>query len=197
MSWFIKTLTNDGIKNIPKIFVETGCYRGEGIQDYLSTNYFNEIHSLELSEEWYNFCKDKFKHEHKVKLHLGDSATLLETLDLPNEPILFYLDAHFSGGTTAGENIDGGCPLLRELDIICKRRKVKGDIVVVDDMRLMGTATWSGFEEGNPNFHIYPKTYFDFTHITLDKIKDVFEKYKLENVRARMADDIDRLIFLF
>jgi hypothetical protein len=58
----------------PKVFVETGTYRGDGV-----LNAFREIHSIELSEE--------FAH--------GDSAPVLEKLsETLNEPTLFFLDAH-------------------------------------------------------------------------------------------------------
>lgn len=192
MAWFLKEFRESGIENIPKIFVETGAYKGEGIENYLKTDYFEEIHSIELSEKWFEYCKNKYQDYPKVKLHLGDSARVLEELDLPKEPIIFYLDAHYSGGTTAGEDIDNGCPVLRELDFIC-RRNVKGDIVVVDDMRLMGNAMWSGTE----GCESYPRTFFDFTHANVSAMVDVFKRYNLADVRCKVCHGIDRMIFLF
>ena len=44
------TLTNNSKTNH---YIETGAYLGKGIKDVL-TNY-NHIHSIELSEKWYNY----------------------------------------------------------------------------------------------------------------------------------------------
>jgi hypothetical protein len=104
-----------------------------------------------------------------------------------NEPVLFYLDAHFSGGETAfGKTDDNGCPVLRELEILNKR--TQKDIIVIDDMRLMGKKIYSGSE----GCTIYPKTLFDFRHVTMQSIKKTFTK----KVLYISSLDIDRLIIL-
>jgi len=59
---------------------------------------------------------------------------LPELLNNINEPVTIYLDAHYSGGTTAfGEE---EVPLLFELEIL-KNRKYD-DIIIIDDCRLLG-----------------------------------------------------------
>lgn len=191
MAWFLNILNEYGITEIPKIFVETGSYLGSGIEDVLKTDYFDEIHSIELSNKWYNYCKQKFSYTPKVKLHYGDSASVLEKLNLPNVPILFFLDAHYSGGETAGKDIDNGCPVLRELDILCKKC-FPGDIIVIDDMRLLGNASIAG----NAENEIYPLTYFDFRHANFENILGILNKNNKE-YKITLCKDIDRLIIFF
>lgn len=176
----------------PTIFVETGAYRGDGIQGLLQTGHFSEIHSIELSPKWVEHCKARFQHDPSVHIHEGDSATILthmiDTNQLPNSPILFYLDAHYSGGETAGDDRDNGCPVLRELEAIAKRN-VKGDIIFIDDMRLMGRDSWSGIDGSE-----YPRTYFDFRHVTEMAIEQTMASRKI--VHKSMCRGYDRMLIV-
>ena len=193
MSFFVNTLNNIGVE-CPKIIVETGTYLGHGIKSYLERNYFNKIYSIELSNKYYLLNKELFKEQSNVELIEGDSSVVIKDLVekslLEDEPILFYLDAHFSGGDTAGENIFNGCPLLNELESI-SNRTVKGDVIFIDDMRLMGNAMWDGIDDGG----IYPRTYFDFTHVSAENIMKAISK---RNIRViKMCDNVDQLIIVF
>jgi hypothetical protein len=188
MSWFTKTLNNLSIP-IPSIFVETGAYLGDGIQSALEVDTYTSIHSIELSEQWVEHCKKRFYGNTRVHIHSGDSAVVLTNLNLPKEPILFYLDAHFSGGNTAGAHIDNGCPVLRELESIVNRN-VKGDIIFIDDMRLMGKASWSGVQGS----WIYPLTFFDFSHATDDAIRKVFTNRNIKH--WAICEGFDRLLIV-
>ena len=58
-----------------------------------------------------------------------------------NMVIVFWLDGHWSGGVTAGE--DDECPLLDELGAIKHRR---GDIIMIDDARLFLAAPPISFD---------------------------------------------------
>ncbi|MDR1514735.1 MAG: hypothetical protein LBS45_03495 [Synergistaceae bacterium] len=58
---------------------------------------------------------------------------LKDVLDGKNSPMLFWLDAHWSGGDTAGENIQ--CPLLEELKIILDSNS--SHFILIDDARLI------------------------------------------------------------
>jgi hypothetical protein len=106
-----------------------------------------------------------------VYVHHGDSGEVLKKfIDALHEPVLFYLDAHFSGGKTAfGTPEDNGCPLLRELAVLGKR--TEDDIVIVDDMRLMGKTSWGGME----NDELYPLTLYNFEHVTFETILNAYE----------------------
>ena len=122
MSWFMLQLAKFNIP-VPSLFVETGAYKGDGIQTYLECVPFQTIHSIELSPQWVEHCRRRFSgYTHRVFIHEGDSASVLPTLDLTSsQPVLFYFDAHYSGGSTAGETIDNGCPVLRELEYVAQR----------------------------------------------------------------------------
>lgn len=174
--------------NVPKIIVETGAYRGEGITNYLNEKYFDEIHSIELSPQWFTYCKNKFSGHSQVHMHLGDSAKVLYELDLPNTPVIFYFDAHYSGGPTAGEDIYKGCPVLEELKFIANRN-VKGDFIIIDDMRLMGKCSISGTQ----GCSVYPVTMFDFRHASIDKMFKVFSDRNV-NVDSTMLPNSDRML---
>lgn len=176
----------------PTTFVETGSYKGDGIQALLDIGYFKEIHSIELSPKWVEHCRSRFQNSPCVHIHEGDSALVIEDMirdqRLPNSPVLFYLDAHYSGGETAGDDRDNGCPVLREVGAIA-RRNVKGDIIFIDDMRLMGRDSWSGVDGSQ-----YPRTYFDFRHVTETSIEQAIAPRKI--VHKSMCRGWDRMLIV-
>jgi hypothetical protein len=71
-----------------------------------------------------------------VKLLQGDSRTILPTLVDPAVPTLYFLDGHWSGGPTAGEEAE--CPVIEELEAIAGGHP--DDCVFVDDARLFTAA---------------------------------------------------------
>lgn len=192
MSFFINTLNDLGFE-CPKIIVETGTYLGEGIKSYLDSCYFNKIYSIELANKYYLLNKENFKHNSNVQIIEGDSSIVIKKLIndsmLDNEPILFYLDAHFSGGDTAGENLYNGCPVINELEAI-SNRNIKGDVIFIDDMRLMGNAMWSGVDDGG----IWPRTFFDFSHASYENIMNAIKSRNIKFIK--MCESIDRLIII-
>lgn len=156
--------------SLPKVFVETGTYMGHGVD--MVKNSFRQVHSIELKQEFFDTARLKFDGDNRITIHLGDSAEVLASLcESIKESVIFYLDAHYSGGETAfGKEEDKGCPVLRELEVIGKRPY--DDIVFVDDMRLMGKASMSGTEGDK----IYPLTFFDFTHATVENMMAKYNK---------------------
>lgn len=80
-------------------------HQGMGIHNVM--NNYDSIHSIELSQHWYQVCIEKFKMHDKVHIHHGDSKFILpEFLMTINEPVTVHLDAHYSGGLTAfGEEV--------------------------------------------------------------------------------------------
>jgi hypothetical protein len=117
-----------------RCFVETGTYRGGTIAALKGD--FDEIYSIELSEELHAVARKRFARERHIKLICGDSGEelprLMERLACP---AVFWLDAHYSGGETAGGIED--TPIMKEIDCILKDRKTH--VILVDDMRLFGT----------------------------------------------------------
>jgi hypothetical protein len=156
-----------------KVLVETGTFRGQNIQNSLED--FELIYSVESDWELYLQSKRRFEGVPKVHIFHGDSVEFLEGLFLP-EPAVFYLDAHWSGW---GEPTP--LPLLGELKTLSKR--AHPDVIVIDDMRLMGKASWSG-EDGTD----WPRAYFDFTEASPEAISEACPG------RWQWAEDIDRLI---
>lgn len=72
-----------------------------------------------------------------MTFHHGDSGEVLETLvDKWKEPVMFFLDAHWSGGEPAMTE-DAETPLLREMRAL-SRRKEQADIIFIDDARFLG-----------------------------------------------------------
>jgi hypothetical protein len=147
-------------------YIETGTYLGDGIKCVL--NNYENIHSIELSEKWYQYNVEQFKNNKNVKIYLGDSKKILpELLKSINEPITIYLDAHYSGEPTAfGEE---EVPLLFELEIL-KQRKYD-DIIIIDDCRLLGKTGICGAE----NDPVYPTMTYDWINITEDKILNLMK----------------------
>lgn len=162
-------------------YIETGTYLGDGIKCVI--NNYDTIHSIELSEKWYEHNVEQFKNNKNVKMYLGDSKTILhELLKNINEPVTIYLDAHYSGGTTAFG--DEETPLLHELNILKNREY--NDIIIIDDCRLLGKSGICGCE---PNHPVYPSMNFDWTDITENKIFELMQNYIcFKNDRSEYSD---------
>ena len=133
------SLTFDEIKKfseyLPDIFVETGTYMGDTVNNVLSN--FDRIYSIELSQEYANLSSKRFEHIPKVKIIEGDSVQVLNGLCKNiNNSVFFWLDGHWSSGNTARGPLD--CPLLEELKIINSNLKSQC-IIAIDDVRLFNT----------------------------------------------------------
>jgi hypothetical protein len=103
----------------PSVYIETGAYLGNGIKQVLDN--YDTIHSIELSDKWYTYNVKQFESVENVKIHYGDSKSVLPNLlSKINEPVVVFLDAHYSGGTTAFGKEE--TPLLSELDILKQRQ---------------------------------------------------------------------------
>lgn len=114
-------------------FVETGTFEGKTVEQVNSL--FDEVHSIELAEEYYLKSLERFKSFPNVKLHLGRSEEVLRSLHprLEAESVLYWLDAHWcSASHTAGETSQ--CPILQELDAI--QHLNSESVLLIDDARL-------------------------------------------------------------
>lgn len=115
------------------IFLETGTYRGDTAKSM--SNYFEKVYTIEKSEYMYNIAKEVLKGYKNVELLKGDSRDILpKILYSCANNILFWLDAHWSGGKTWGEGDE--CPLLKELQVIFAKCKRKNYAILIDDARL-------------------------------------------------------------
>lgn len=148
-------MRQDKFINKTSNFIETGSYIGIGIELALQSG-FEKVYSIELFDEFYDLCVNKFKDNPKVEVIHGDSFYELEKLlnSNPSIPFTYWLDGHFSGEGT-------GCgvmetPLMKELEVILSRN-VDGELIYIDDMRM----------------------YKDFNEdVNISKIKELLKTYK-------------------
>ncbi len=115
------------------MFVETGTYQGDSLN--VAADIFDECHSIELSYDLYEAAQRKFASRANIKLHQGESATILNAASeqFAERPVVFWLDAHWCvGENTAGQ--DSQSPLRDELRAI--RRLHPQSVVLIDDARL-------------------------------------------------------------
>jgi len=148
-TFYKKIICNVGLrynifnKYLNEYFVETGSFNGGGISWALDSGFKNVV-SIELSELYYNKCKELYKTKDNVFLYLGDSSIILgDIIRSINTPMTFWLDGHYSGGDTAIGKYNS--PLMQELDII-KDHPIKTHTILIDDMRC-----WNDLHEFNKN----------------------------------------------
>ena len=117
-----------------KAFVETGTYLGEMIE--AQRPHFKKIISIELNAELFRAACTKYSGDSQIQLFQGDSGAVLhDAVQELNEPALFWLDAHYSRGNTAGGDADA--PILKELSCLTARNQPR-DTILIDDARLFG-----------------------------------------------------------
>lgn len=111
------------------VFVETGTYLGNMIAAVEDA--FDEVYSIELGQHLFEAARRRFADKPHVTILHGDSADLLPTvLQRVSRPCLFWLDAHWSGGTTAKGRAN--TPIEHELSHILAH-PVKGHVILIDD----------------------------------------------------------------
>jgi len=117
-----------------KVFIETGSFKGDGIQRALDVG-FETIISIEYTPAYYDMCVERFKNNKNVKIIFGDSvSTLPKIIADIKEGITFWLDAHYSEPSTLF--CKKWCPLMEELEVIVSHAKKYNDIVLIDDLRI-------------------------------------------------------------
>lgn len=136
MSMSLKKEILDKYKNNISTFIETGTHMGGSIQLAINSG-FNKIYSIDISTKYKKYCDDSYKNyidNKQVELLYGDTIDILPTLlNNINEPILFWLDAHYDGNSDiCGKFI---CPLFEELKLI-KNSKLNNHIILIDDIRM-------------------------------------------------------------
>ncbi|MDR1516902.1 MAG: hypothetical protein LBS52_02185 [Dysgonamonadaceae bacterium] len=128
------------------VLVETGTYTGEMI--YMQRKNFKSLHSIELADYYYTRAVERFKKYKHIKIWHGDSARILPSvLSEINENVIFWLDGHYSGGVTAGNNPgEKKCPLFSELEAIYPHGG--NPIILIDDARhFVGKDDYPSIEE--------------------------------------------------
>lgn len=113
-----------------KLFIETGTYKGDMI--YALKNDFEQLITVELSEQYHQKAVEKFRNDKHINLLFGDSGILMPKIikDIKVKT-LFWLDGHFSSGNTAQGELD--CPIFGELDAIFS--SPFKHVLLIDDAR--------------------------------------------------------------
>ncbi len=125
-----------------RILVETGTYLGDMVA--AQRKYFDKIYSIELGTELWENAKRRFDKYSNIKILQGDSGKVLgEVVTQLNQPTIFWLDGHYSGGNTARGDLE--CPIYNELRAIFNS-KINNHIILIDDARL-----FNGYND-YPNF---------------------------------------------
>ena len=115
-----------------KSFIETGTYLGDTAK--WASRYFEDVITIELSEELHCQAAQALKGISNVRALKGDSGKLLrEVLATIDGSAVFWLDGHHSFGDTAGENNE--CPLMEELS------RIRGSggfdhVILIDDAHM-------------------------------------------------------------
>jgi len=113
------------------ILIETGTYLGDMVHAMRKT--FSKIISFELDQTLATQAQERFANDNHIRIIQGDSGKLLgELLATINEPCLFWLDGHYSGGITAKGALE--TPIKNELAAILSHR-VDGHVILIDDAR--------------------------------------------------------------
>ena len=115
-----------------RTLVETGTQAGATLA--ATYDYFDRLYSIEIYEPSVIAARKRFADFPKITIVQGDSATELPKLITKiEEPILFWLDGHFSGkGTGMGQE---ETPIVSEIDHILRLRPRGRDAIIIDDAR--------------------------------------------------------------
>lgn len=139
-------------------FVESGTFTGD--MALYAAGLFESVHTIELQPDLAARASERLKETTNLTVHQGDSPTVLRALLRSlSTPVLFWLDAHYSGGETARGEKD--TPILEELAAVRDGRRTEV-AVLIDDARVFGMdAAYPSLEaaiallrEINPRFHI-------------------------------------------
>jgi hypothetical protein len=125
-----------------RVLVETGTYMGETA--WALRREFDRIETIELEPTLARLARVRFKKVRNVHAQEGDSASVLpRILVVLTEPALFWLDAH--PGTDRSAR-DAPIPLRAELAAI-GQHPVGGHVVLIDDLKYLGTAGYPTLAE--------------------------------------------------
>jgi hypothetical protein len=136
-NWGKQSLVKEYItKFTPAVFIETGTYKGKMV--YAIMPYVREIYSIELDQTHCDRAQKRFAGYPHIHIIQGQSGEVLPRIiaDI-NEPCLFWLDAHWSGGSTAKGDLE--TPIMQEMQCILKHNRIADHVILIDDARCFGT----------------------------------------------------------
>ena len=113
------------------ILIETGTYLGDMVDAMKKS--FSRIISFELDHNLAAQAQQRFANDNHIQIIQGDSGKLLgDYISTIDEPCLFWLDGHYSGGITAKGTLE--TPIKNELTAILSH-PVDGHVILIDDAR--------------------------------------------------------------
>ena len=116
----------------PAVFIETGTYKGKMV--YAVMPHVQEIYSIELDPTHYANAHRRFAGYANIHLRQGQSGEVLPTILAEiDQPCLFWLDAHYSGGSTGKGDLN--TPIIQELDTILAHTQADSHVILIDDAR--------------------------------------------------------------
>jgi hypothetical protein len=138
--------------------VETGTFVGDTPAALQAD--FERIFTIELDRRLCAAARSRFRHQQHITVIQGESGVALgELAPSLREPVLFWLDGHWSGGVTARGPEDS--PILREAATIMRRSNL-GDVLLIDDARLFGKQSYPSVEavrrlilDGRADWEVY------------------------------------------
>ena len=122
------------------VAIETGTYKGRTTK--ILAHFADSVTTIEADFGYYQRAKEALQRFENVTVMHGDSGELIKST-LPSRQIncMLWLDAHYSGGNTAG--VLNHCPLMNELSHILPTRSASNTVILVDDSRgLIGKSGW-------------------------------------------------------
>jgi hypothetical protein len=132
------------------IFIETGTFKGR--TSVWAAGHFHDVYTIENSRQLFDAAASTLGAYRNIHLLFGNSALQLKNvIEELNQPALFWLDAHWCGGLTYGD--DDPCPLLDEINII--KQSSHSHIIMIDDARFFlkppphpqNSELWPGLKE--------------------------------------------------
>lgn len=114
------------------VFVETGTYLGNTA--IWAAGNFKKVYTIEFSKSLFESTSKEHAHIENIDFCFGDTRTVLGEILVKNhgQNLIFWLDAHWSAGSTYGENDQ--CPIIDELHVL---NTFDGDcFILIDDARL-------------------------------------------------------------
>ena len=115
------------------VFVETGTYTGSTVEHVEKG--FSEVFTIELDEKLAAAATSRFSGRKHVHVAQGESGVRLAEvlLSLGDRRALFWLDAHWSGGITARQDLEIHTSVRAELSAL--KSSVRRDhVIMIDDI---------------------------------------------------------------
>ncbi|TNE78347.1 MAG: hypothetical protein EP332_14815 [Bacteroidetes bacterium] len=140
-----KTILEIKSKYNTQVLIETGTYLGKMMESMQP--HFKNLYSIEISQYLNHRAKKLFGKHTNLNFVLGDSGAMMKSvIDQLNEPILFWLDGHYSGGITGMSDVE--TPIAAELKAIFSHPLAEKHVILIDDARMFnGTRDYPSIDE--------------------------------------------------